>query len=308
MTGKYFNLFVLLPGLILLPLLQGQTIIRWDAASSTELPDWLGFQNPSAKLLQKEGIDGCLEFSPESRMIRLAPFPIQSQRQYRLRFTAWLDDRFTVEHHDRAHIKTLQGLHRPSSFEMQFFDGNKQEKRIPGYREGGFLLTAEPYEYVHEFFAPEGSVSVQISFLPNGIRTFLSKLSLSQLPESNVINCNPDLSFGELNYCGWRPARDGRLYQLPDGKAIFYSGYGGMSGIFPLQEGKQYKAVGMGRGRPNLTYLNAEGKTINSRFLFELKSGAENQAEFTPPPGTSYGRIVSYNVWLESLKIIRLAE
>lgn len=248
---------------------------------------------------------GWLELPGSSRKTTLKGLPVVGERLYRLRFTAWIEGEECVEQNDRIHIESLQGYYRPAAYELRFTGGEPaQELRLPGYREGGFLLTGTPYEYVHAFYVPAGSSQVAVTFMPNGVTTRVRTLSLEPCEDAGGLIGNPDFRHGELNYCGWRPSRDGRIYQLDEGRRVFNSGYGGVSPLFPLREGENYVALGRGVGRPNLAYYDAEGKALNTRFLFELKPGQESRAEFSPPPGSHYGRIVMYNVWLESLQVM----
>lgn len=285
---------------------RGGEAVVLDFCRADALESYLEKGATGAVLGGAAGSGGCfLELPGASRKVTLKALPVVAERLYRLRFMAWVDGEACIEQNDRIHIESLQGYYKPAAYELRFSgDDPQQELRQPGYREGGFLLTGTSCEYVHVFYTPAGSSQVGVTFMPNGVTTRIRALSLELCEDAGGLIGNPDFRYGELNYCGWRPARDGRIYQLDDGRRVFNSGYGGMSSIFPLREGQSYVAVGRGVGRPNLAYLDAEGKQLNTRFLFELKSGQESRAEFSPPPGSRYGRIVMYNVWLESLQVM----
>src|SRR5690606_16286601 len=119
--------------------------------------------------------------------------------------------------------------------EIDFIDAAGEQVKSPGYQPGGAILTAEWYTYTHVFDAPDGATAMRVRFLPRERTLRIDTIELALDDEDQAVNCNPDFRYGDLNYSGWRPARDGRLYTRPDGKTVLKTGYAGTSSHFPLR-------------------------------------------------------------------------
>lgn len=145
-----------------------------------------------------------------------------------------------------------------------------------------------------------------IQLTPRKHVTHVANVSLVADDEGGVINNNPDFRYGELNYGGWHPQRDGRLFLRPDGKTVFRSGYGGSSPSVPLQEGRFYRITARGEGgHLTINYLNAENKRVASRFLLRFPDTAgEEMTELTPPEGAVAAYVIAYGALVESFKVV----
>jgi len=236
-------------------------------------------------------------------------FPVEAGKKYRLEILAEVEGPFVVEVNDRAHILTLQ-THRQrttSTYEVIFQDASGNAipaAPVRGGSVGGFFLTNQRKPYCTVFYAPEGAVEAKVRFQANKTTTRVARLTLEEETGEETVNPNPDFRYGELNYCGWIPARDGRLYTRPDGKTVFNAGYGGYSPPFPLQEGKNYRIATAGVGRTiNIEYYSKDGKMLQKRFLIRpTPEGSETL--LTPPPETAFARIVMYGgIILESFSV-----
>lgn len=263
--------------------------------------------NPEALELREtpEGVQR-LFLPGDRKSVELAPIPVRAGVKYKLSLLAQVDDDFVVELNDRAHHETLRTHARHASrYAVRFLNSRGEPIRHPCHGAGGFVLTANPYRYVAVFYTPPETEALQVVFTPNRFDTFVGEVRIEHASEEPGIAPNPDFRYGDLNYCGWRPYRDGRLVTRPDGKTILKPGYGGSSPAFPLSPDKTYQitATGIGGGTVNINYFNAEGKSIHRRFL--LRPTAEGvRTELTPPENTAYGSVYMYGiVALESLRV-----
>lgn len=246
---------------------------------------------------------GRLEIGGDVQQFDLLTIEVAPSTKYRVDLRARLDGGETVERNERAHHEALRQNSRENSVYEVLFDGNADEdaKSVVG---GGFILTGEWCDYVHVFYTPSNARTLTIRLRPRRHTTLVSRVALAPADEDGAINANPDFRYGELNYCGWRPQRDGRIYRRPDGKCVFNAGYGGSSPRFPLQPGKSYTATAHGEGgQVTLNYFDDQGRKTSGRFLMRpAQEGA--QATFTPPDGTAAGGIVMYGgTVLESFKV-----
>lgn len=253
-----------------------------------------------------------LEIPGSVREIDLKPIAVEPGRKYLVFFKARVNDDFTVERHDRAHIMTLHNHGRMASgYQVMFLDrgGNPvaPSGNIHSHGLSGFILSSDWYQYASEFYAPANAASMRMRFFTRGHDLYVDAFGLSRFQHDNVVNLNPQFRYGELNYAGWRPQRDGRLYLRPDGKTVFTSGWGGASSTFPLQHGQNYRfhVRGPVGGRLNLEYFDRDGNRITSRFLLRPNpDGAETV--LNPPEGTAMGRAVMYGVvGLEEFTVTR---
>ena len=262
-----------------------------------------------------EKSDG-LVFLPDK--IETRSFPVEAGKKYKLEITAKVGGDFVEELNERAHILTRQSFRNrlSSTYEMVFLDTKGNE--IPGLggtapghtpSQRGFFLTKRSQSYISVFYPPAKALALKIRFYSNGRPTQISGLKLAVETEEGTVNPNPDFRYGELNYSGWQPQRDGRLLTRPDGKTVLNVGYGGSSPFFPLSPGTKYRvsAIGespQGKGTLNIQYYDHEGKSIRSGFLFRpIPEGVAT--ELTPPPGTVLARVVMYGgVILEEFKVI----
>lgn len=197
--------------------------------------------------------------------------PVEALKKYKLRIDAEVTDDFVVEENDRAHILTRQShLNRLSSGFSVIFQ-NAEGEEIPGFggdTARGFFLTKKQHPYVAVFYAPAGAKNLRVRFQSNHRSTQIAGLQLVEETEEGTINPNPDFRYGELNYSGWKPQRDGRLYTRPDGKTVLNWGYRGDSPFFPLSPMRKYAVSATGEGgNLNIQYYDKDGKQIISRFL-----------------------------------------
>ena len=239
------------------------------------------------------------------RQVVLSPVAVAPGRKCKLMFGGRVDGDFAVEQNDRAHILTLQSNGRlAAAYEILFYDAAGEPLRRSGFGGSGFLLTGDWHDYINVFDVPPDAVTLSVRFEPRGRGVEIGSIRLGEENESGAINSNPDFRYGELNYCGWRPARDGRLYLRPDGQTVLNAGYGGMSPMFILKETSVYRmeAKGLG-GRMSLTYYDDEGNRVASRHLLRpTPEGAS--VDLQPPEGTAAGRVVMYGVvGLESFRV-----
>ena len=244
-------------------------------------------------------------------------FPVKAGVKYKLEIAAEVAGDFVTEVNDRAHIQTLQSFKNrlTSTYEIIFLDAKGGE--IPGLggtapgttpTSWGFFLTNRQQTYVSVFYPPVKAVSIKIRFQSNARSTRIASLQLAEETAEKTVNPNPDFRYGELNYTGWNPQRDGRLYTRPDGKTVLNVGYGGASPFFPLSPGTKYHVSAIGespgiKGTVNIHYYDVAGKSIRSGFLFRpTLLGVET--ELTPPQGTAMARIVMYGgVILDEFKV-----
>jgi len=274
--------------------------------------------------LAKDGVEKLIEPSAKAppevsggllalpTRIETRPLPVEPGKKYHLEIDAEVGGDFVVEANDRAPILTLQ-THRNSltgTYEVIFLDADGQEIPALGGANAavrGFFLTRERKPYIAVFYAPEKAASLKVRFQSNGRPARIARLRLAEETGENTVNPNPDFRYGELNYCGWQPQREGRLYTRPDGKTVFNAGYGGTSPFFPLHPGVKYQVSATGEGKTiNIQYFNQEGKSILSRFLIRpAPNGAET--ELTPPPGTVMARVTMFGgVILEEFKVVKV--
>ena len=249
----------------------------------------------------------CLQLGAEVSRYDAATVELRPETKYRLTVRARVQGAFTVEQNDRAHIEAVQRRGRgESAYEVQFHETDAVPASAGG---GGFFLTRDWYDYVHVFRVPPGVRQATIRLKPRGHVTQIARVTLMADDEDGAINNNPDFRYGELNYCGWAPQRDGRIFLRPDGRCFFRSGYGGSSPAFPLTAGRRYRMCGQGEGgHLNIHYYDADGKSIASRFLLRLSAGMEAAAELTPPEDCVSARVVAYGALLESFKVTALAD
>lgn len=227
--------------------------------------------------------------------IETRALPIEAGKKYKLQMTAQIDGDFVVEENDRAHIEALHRNNLGATYKMRFYNDNGEEVPPLGRGAawtGGFFLTKNAHPYVMVFYAPEGATNLKVNFQSNGRTASLSNLQLTEETEEGTLNVNPDFRYGELNYCGWTPSGDGRLYQHPNGKSTFNTGFHYFSPFFPLSPKSTYHVSAIGEGgEVNIDYFDENLKfVVQGRFLIRLKpEGMET--EFTPPEGTVMGRV-----------------
>ncbi len=261
-----------------------------------------------------ENADGRILLPDE---IETRSLPVQPGKKYKLEIVATVAGDFVDERNERASILTLQSFQRrlSSTYETVFLDADGKE--IPGLggsapghtpSQTGFFLTNEEQSYISVFYPPAGAVALKIRFHAHDRSTRIASLTLAEETEEKTINPNPDFRYGELNYSGWQPQRDGRLYTRPDGKTVLNVGYGGTTPFFPLSPGTRYRVSVIGespegKGTLNIQYYDEGGKSINTGFL--LRPALEGvETELTPPPGTAAARVVMYGgVILEEFKV-----
>ncbi len=260
--------------------------------------------------VQTEDGGMCLALPAELRVSTMKAMPVTPETTYKLTFLARTDRSDTVESNDRAHMEMLQSYGRfLPMYELLFFDSDGEQIQRSGRGFGGSILTSDWYAYSLAFQPPPETAAVKIRFSPRNSPLYIDNLEIVSI-DDGTINVNPEFEYGELNYSGWRPARDGRLYTRPDGKTVFKSGYGGVSPFFPLRETVTYQLYARGQrqttnGWLSLTYYDAEGKRLGDRFL--LRPTVEGESvELVPPPGTFEARLVMYSVILESFRVTAL--
>ena len=252
------------------------------------------------------GPDGGYTIDGQANQVETTPISIEGGKRYELAMHARVDGRFVVEHNARAHKLALDSFrHRlASAYLLIFVDDNNEEISRFGYESRGFFITEQWHRYVMAFHTPAEATAVKVRFTPSGHTTHLRDASLADITDQQTINLNPDFRYGELNYSGWNPRRDGRLYQRPDDVVVLRPGYGGTSPIFPLNDSVAYEIRARGEGgRINMTYFDEEGNRLHSRFLIRPGDG-EEPVEFTPPQGVRFGRLIMYGVaWVEACPI-----
>jgi uncharacterized protein YqkB len=232
--------------------------------------------------------------------------PVQPLQKYKLQIMAALQDDFVVEKNERAHILTLQspGYGLSGNYEVLFL--NAEGHVVPGLAKTivrGFFLTQKLHPYTAVFYTPADAVALRVRLRTNRRAMQVTALRLIPETEENTINPNPDFRYGELDYCGWNPDRDGRIYQKPDGEMVFKSGYGARTAAFPLRADKTYLIRGLGdTGSVNLLYLDAEGKQLSNRRVFNL-SRAGGELEFTPPEGVVAGRLLVRTAVVSEIRV-----
>lgn len=250
----------------------------------------------------------CLQLDATVSSFELATVEVKPETKYRLVLRARVQGPLTIEQNDRAHIQAIQRRGRSESvYNIEFQEPGLPKPSSGG---GGFFLTREWYDYVHVFRTPAGVEKVTIQLTPRKHVTQIARVSLVTDDEGGAINNNPDFRYGELNYCGWAPQRDGSILLRPDGKHVFRSGYGGSSPRFPLQEGRFYRMAGRGEGGSlTIYYFDADNKSIASRFLLRFPEVAgEASAELTPPDGCVSASVTAYGALIESFKVAEREE
>lgn len=257
--------------------------------------------------------DGAARLPSRSESVLL---PVVGGKKYKLEMSAETGGDFVVEKNDRAQILTLQspGNLLASTYQVVFQNaaggevpplGNvaSRSRSAPT----GFFLTNKRHPYVSVFYVPPEATNLQVRFQSNGRSTRIASLRLTEETAENAVIPNPDFRYGDLNYSGWLPQRDGRLYTRPDGKTVLHAGYGGTSPFFPLDPGTTYEITAIGDGNKgkatiNIEYIDKNGASLLNRFLIRPDpKGAKT--ELTPPPGTVAGRLVTYGVILEEFLI-----
>lgn len=249
--------------------------------------------------------------------IETRSFSVEAGVKYKLEIAAEVTGDLVTEVNDRAHIQTVQSFKNrlTSTYLIVFLDDGGEEipglgGTAPGTRptSRGFFLTNRLEAYVSVFYPPAKAVSLTIRFQSNSGTTRIASLKLAEETTEATVNPNPDFRYGELNYTGWNPQRDGRLYTRPDGKTVLNVGYGGASPFFPLSPSTKYlvSAIGespKGKGSVDIQYYDEAGKSIRKGFLFRpVPQGVAT--ELTPPPGTAMARIVMYGgVILEEFRV-----
>ena len=254
---------------------------------------------------------GILKLDRTVRKIVIKPIPVTPGKKCRLSLTAKVDARDTVEFNDRIHIMRVRRYWRGStSCELRFFDADG--KPAGAFRNRCPILTSNWHDYVDVFYIPSRARTMTVTFAPAKRDLFLKKIELAYDSENGALNCNPEFSYGDLNYCEWHPARAGRLYTRPDGKTVFSSGYGGSSPRFPMEAGVPYNFFcrgirRSGKGWMTLTFYNNKGRRIANRFLLRPKQEGV-AVKMTPPPGTKSGAVVMYGLIIEELKVTQVGD
>lgn len=252
-----------------------------------------------------------LEIGEAVKSVKLKPMPTIPGTKHKLSFRAKMNGVNGVEDNDRAHIDMLRSYGRfLPSYQITFFDESGGEVKPHGYQRGGGIVTTTWHDYVHVFHAPPKAKKALIRFWPRGRKLSIDDVTLEETTEDGTVNCNPDFRYGELNYCGWRPARGGRLYARPDGKTVLNTGYAATSGPFPLRPEDTYRFFARGektteKGWLSLTFFGEKGKRLGSRFLLRPTPEGES-VDLIPPAGTTYGAVALYSVILEELKVTKL--
>lgn len=261
------------------------------------------FETSNKKL--PEAIDGQLLLPSQ---IATKEIPIDSGKKYKLEINARVDSDFVIEENDRALIQVLKAhqYRLTSTYRFTFQDAEGKSVKFHGSRTGFFLSKMlQPYTFV--FTAPKDATTLKVHFQTNKRKTYLAALKLKEELDEKSINSNPDFRYGELNYSGWQPAREGRLYTKPDGKTVLHVGYNGASPYFPLSPGKKYRVTAVGKGgRMTLHYVNKEGKNLLSRaFGTVTMKGMEKEIE--PPAGTVAARVTMLgSLVLEEFKVVEV--
>ena len=288
----------------------GQTVYQQDC----DVPDAATILDTAvqgAEMVPAEKGGNFLKLAEDVHAAALKAFPAAPETKYRFSFLGRIEDENTVEKNDRAHIEMLRTYGRfAPAYAILFLDahGNQIESKFHGC--SGAVLTSDWYRYVYVFYSPAGTRSMKIEFLPRKRPFHADDLEVTVESEEGAVNCNTDFSYGELNYCGWRPARDGRLYKRPDGEIVLKSGYGGGSTYFPLHEGKNYRVYVRGQGQVpggsvRMNYYDEEVNRLGQRFLLRPTPDG-GHVDLAPPPKTRYGSVVMYSVILQELKVTAL--
>lgn len=229
---------------------------------------------------------------------------VKPETKYRLTMRARVEGPFTIEQNGRAHLQAIQrGGRWESTYEVLFHGPGLAESASGG---GGFFLTREWYNYSHVFWTPAGVEKITVQLNPRKTDMQVANVSLVADDEGGVINANPDFRYGELNYCGWWPQRDGRILQRPDGKYVFRSGYGGSTPSIPMKAGRFYKITARGEaGNLAITYFDANGKDIANRFLLRFSEDgmSEEMVELSPPEGCVAAKVIAYNSLIEYFRV-----
>lgn len=151
----------------------------------------------------------CLQLNAGVAQYAAATAAVAPGTKYRLTIRARVAGSFTVEQNARAQVESLQRWgNLESAYTIRFHDPETNVQVSGG---GGFLLTSEWYDYTHVFRTPADVRQVTVRFEPRNNLTQVALISLVADNEGGVLNNNPDFRYGELNYCGWRPQRDGRI-------------------------------------------------------------------------------------------------
>lgn len=248
-----------------------------------------------------------------SRLSTIA-LPVQGLKKYKLEIDAQVHDDFVIEKNGRAHIMTLKsgGYRLSSKYSIEFF--NAEGKTIESYGEGvarrggtsGFFLSNKRYTYKDVFYTPEDARFIKVNFESNEKDTRIFALRLQEETAEGTVNTNPKFSYGELNYSGWGPGREGRLYVMPDGKGKLISGYRGRSTVFPLEEGKKYRIHAKGtRGRVEINYYDKKGKRIKTSALIGLAAEGKS-TEFSPPQNTAMASLYLVSAVMEEVSITEI--
>ena len=248
---------------------------------------------------------GYVVLDPTIKQIDLPLEAVRPGVKYRVNIRARIDGDYVVELNDRAHIESVI---RRGRYESNYRVMETQGETVSN-RGGGFFLTKNWHTYVHVFYTSGVAETITVQFSPNNKKTYIERIAILADDEGGAINQNPDFRYGELNYCGWRPSRDGRLYDTPEGKTVYRSGYYASSPTFPLKALRAYRAIASGSsGALNINYYDSNGKSVGKRFLLRPSNKEPATVEFTPPEGTTSGNIIVTGHLLTALKIEEVDE
>jgi hypothetical protein len=233
--------------------------------------------------------------------------PVDPGKKLEISFTARTTGEFTVE--ENARIRIINS-NAGSSLNVEFFD--TQNKRLQIIRLP--VRTQSDYSYARVLYPPADAKSLRLSLAPaKAGELTVEKVQVTQDltgEEAQCINPHPVFDYGDINDYGFGFGYGGGMFDCPDGKTVWNTGFTGASPDFPVAGGAQYELFCRGsgyEGRKSYLLLNFFKAAENKPFYsIHVKFSAQGESvPFRFPKEAVRASLLGYYVIVEELKIVK---